>query len=200
MPKLRLLRLQQRGASRLTPQILFLPGSATCTSRGVRARNDLTPPSLPVPWCPGPSAVLSKGAAPRPSPTGYPGPRGSCAPTGLPRRACGASARPTPLGQPPSWRPPPCWGGVAPARGSRQGRASVGKAAAGRSGVLVHPWGVRCAWAGATAQGHDRPLSPLLAQVDPPMSVRTATGCQAKPGEPPTGTSVSAGPGTDADG
>ena len=39
-------------------------------------------------------------------------------------------------------------------------------------------------WAGAVAPAHDSPSSPLLAKVDPPMNVRTATGCQAKPWEP----------------
>jgi len=53
------------------------------TSRGVRARNDLTPPSLPVPWCPGPSAVLSKVRHPGRLPLATP-----CLTGVVPPRAC----------------------------------------------------------------------------------------------------------------
>src|SRR5215475_10703644 len=97
MLKLRLLRLQQRGASRLTTPDFVLARLCAMDSRGMKARNDLTPHSLPVFWYPGRLQLAAPGLA------GVEPPRACTDTPGAPLPGS------TLLGRLPCWWSPPCW-------------------------------------------------------------------------------------------
>jgi hypothetical protein len=54
----------------------------------------------------------------------------------------------------------------------------------GKLCVVLNQGGLVCAWDGATANGHDAHFHPLIAQCVDPMSVLTDTGVHAKTGDP----------------
>jgi hypothetical protein len=54
----------------------------------------------------------------------------------------------------------------------------------GKRCVVLHQWGVICAWDCATANGYDTHLHPLIAQFDQPMMILTDPGFPAKTGDP----------------
>jgi hypothetical protein len=49
---------------------------------------------------------------------------------------------------------------------------------------ILHQWGVICAWDAVTANVHEMPFHPLMAQCDGQVSILTDTGSHAKTGDP----------------
>ena len=61
--------------------------------------------------------------------------------------------------------------GRSPAQVGKQGQSHPRWIGGGKRCCILHQWGVICAWACATAHGHDTHLHPLIAQCDGQMMV-----------------------------
>jgi hypothetical protein len=76
--------------------------------------------------------------------------------------------------------------GRRPAQLGTKGQSHPRWRVGGKRCLVLHQWGVMCAWAGAPAHVHDTHLQPLMAQCADTMMLLTETGCQAKTGAPVT--------------
>src|SRR5262247_3062613 len=74
--------------------------------------------------------------------------------------------------------------GRSPAQIGKQGQSKHRWSVGGKLGFVLNQWGLMCAWDCATANVHDPPFHPLIAQCRAQMMVRTDTGFHAKTGDP----------------
>jgi hypothetical protein len=79
---------------------------------------------------------------------------------------------------------PPMRDGRRPAQIGQQGQSNHRWIVGGKLGVILHQWGVSCAWDCATANGHAPHFQPLLAPCEGQMLGLADTGFHAKTGDP----------------
>jgi citrate synthase len=66
----------------------------------------------------------------------------------------------------------------------KKGQSNYRWMVGGKLGFILKQWGLMCAWDCATANIHETPFHPLIAQFDGQMIVLTDTGFHAKTGDP----------------